>query len=777
MGKMILGASAFVGASLLSISAWGASLPPVSWPATSDLVISNGTSAPAGLSPVNGNCVIGSGGTWTAGNCNGSISNIYAVTLYGAVADERFVSDGVITAGSSSLTSASAAFTSADTGKTITVGMGAQGIVSGTYTSGATSVTGASGTICTLSSFNGSGSGATAVVPLSSANTISSSTALVFTAEGSGYSGVTTATLGNGTNRNGTATCSGTVTVSISSYYAHPVTTTMTYVNATTATLGTTATTSVTGANVAVGTDNTTAVQAAINAASSAGGGTVYFPASLLAYLINGQITIPTVTVNTYVKTRPITLLGEGGGWTNLSTTNQIPATRVDMRYSGAAKISTTGSGYLAVKRIGFEDNGYDSTPFILTTNTTLYAQDNSFTGSGPGAAMSVNDAVWTGTASVGFQGYGTQIDHNYFDKINRGLYGQYWSNAIVLSNNSWSYNCGGFAAFEFDGTVDQAQYNSYYGNLIETVHYQHTAYFLNSRGNEGASNTEWDQGQLYTSGMYLSGASQGNVCLGCSFATPYVDATGGNIPLLIYQGTSSQNYQPQVSGIQNLSTTGNVTAAGTVAATGTISSTTQIKLIDPATNNLLFGVESDVLGAMFLGNSATTSKINMQGTTANITATQATSLVFTLTGSSKNFSFGQYGDINFGTGFSLVNTAAGNLRIAGQGSNAVHTNYYGTAPTIGTGCGTGAALGQSGDANRNWTNDSVGRITLGTSPGASCSITFALTWTDGAPVCHVENETSDNHLRSTPSTTALVMTGTLTASDVLSWSCRGYGT
>lgn len=44
----------------------------VTWPASTDLVISNGTSSPAGLAPINGDCVVGSGGAWTAGACPGS---------------------------------------------------------------------------------------------------------------------------------------------------------------------------------------------------------------------------------------------------------------------------------------------------------------------------------------------------------------------------------------------------------------------------------------------------------------------------------------------------------------------------------------------------------------------------------------------------------------------------------------------------------------------------------------------------------------------------------
>ncbi len=56
----------------------------VTWPATADLLISNSSNSPSGLAPVNGDCVIGSGGAWTVGACgSGSLpggSGIVEVT-------------------------------------------------------------------------------------------------------------------------------------------------------------------------------------------------------------------------------------------------------------------------------------------------------------------------------------------------------------------------------------------------------------------------------------------------------------------------------------------------------------------------------------------------------------------------------------------------------------------------------------------------------------------------------------------------------------------------
>lgn len=51
----------------------------VTWPSSTDIVISNGTNTPNGLAPVNGDCVVGSGGAWTAGACSsGTYTNVIA---------------------------------------------------------------------------------------------------------------------------------------------------------------------------------------------------------------------------------------------------------------------------------------------------------------------------------------------------------------------------------------------------------------------------------------------------------------------------------------------------------------------------------------------------------------------------------------------------------------------------------------------------------------------------------------------------------------------------
>ncbi|MGO8868539.1 MAG: hypothetical protein ACLQME_18785 [Alphaproteobacteria bacterium] len=98
------------------------------------------------------------------------------------------------------------------------------------------------------------------------------------------------------------------------------------------------------------------------------------------------------------------------------------------------------------------------------------------------------------------------------------------------------------------------------------------------------------------------------------------------------------------------------------------------------------------------------------------------------------------------------------------------HITIGGLQPTVS--CGTGATV-QGG-------NDNLGRLRCGTSPGSTVVVTFASSsWPNSnAPVCEAADETSAATFRpSSVSTSAVTFTatGTIMASDVISWSCRSY--
>lgn len=106
-------------------------------------------------------------------------------------------------------------------------------------------------------------------------------------------------------------------------------------------------------------------------------------------------------------------------------------------------------------------------------------------------------------------------------------------------------------------------------------------------------------------------------------------------------------------------------------------------------------------------------------------------------------------------------------LRITSTG----HTEYTGNVPTVGSGagdCGTSPVIVG---------NDNVFRITVGSGVnGNQCTVTFAGgNWTN-VPICHCENESALLGVKVVPSvSTVVVSEATLSASQTLSCSCRGY--
>lgn len=89
-----------------------------------------------------------------------------------------------------------------------------------------------------------------------------------------------------------------------------------------------------------------------------------------------------------------------------------------------------------------------------------------------------------------------------------------------------------------------------------------------------------------------------------------------------------------------------------------------------------------------------------------------------------------------------------------------------GSAPAL-SACGTGAALAAG-------STDVAGRITVGTSASAACTLTFSSAWTV-APFCIYQNNTTGapaNVL--TTSTTAMAWSSVLADSTSLTYHCIG---
>lgn len=227
--------------------------------------------------------------------------------------------------------------------------------------------------------------------------------------------------------------------------------------------------------------DESTAFLALLAIVYAAGGGTIVFNAR--KYRFDSSLLIPNdgATPPTQPSMRWV---GQGALF---SGEGSAPSggTIIDLRYNSTlSKIDTRGLGYFEIAGITFTDGGAGSSvPFLQTTNTTLHIHDCAFYGNT--ANTPTQDALVLGGTATGsatgnfnspFQGYGTVIENNYFNRIQRGVYGRTYCNNVQILNNTWWTQCGatsGAAAIEFLADVTNSDTGNFIrGNLIEMDHY-----------------------------------------------------------------------------------------------------------------------------------------------------------------------------------------------------------------------------------------------------------------------------------------------------------------
>lgn len=249
--------------------------------------------------------------------------------------------------------------------------------------------------------------------------------------------------------------------------------------------------------------DSSDAVTAAIAAAYAAGGGVVEFPVGTIR--IDDQITMPNDGA-TPAKQPTIMLRGKGCHWSGRGTAI-VGGTVLDLRYDGTqGKVRTNGLGLLVVEHLTFTDEDGTDTPFLYTTNTTLHVRDCGFMGTKNGELCDQDAIICGGTTATeggngwddGFQGYGTVIQNNYFNKIRRAVYGRVFFNANVVRDNTvWSgagSNLVGGACFELDGdTTNVTSGNVFTGNLIEMTNYPYGFKVADAQRNTFAFNQFYD--------------------------------------------------------------------------------------------------------------------------------------------------------------------------------------------------------------------------------------------------------------------------------------------
>lgn len=193
-------------------------------------------------------------------------------------------------------------------------------------------------------------------------------------------------------------------------------------------------------------TDNTTAVQNAINAAYSAGGGIVYVPQG--TFVCTGQLSIPGSASAGQV---PIIIRGASPGisMSNIQTSFPTAGSVLDLRYSGSnGKIIALNTGIFGLQniRVGCSVTSGETTPIVFLTLPQPRFEDVVFFGNSTHTTTScVQDAVvfgGTGTSHVEgstsspFSGYGGFVRKCGFWSIRKHVLCQNWVNNIVIEGN-----------------------------------------------------------------------------------------------------------------------------------------------------------------------------------------------------------------------------------------------------------------------------------------------------------------------------------------------------
>ena len=286
-------------------------------------------------------------------------------------------------------------------------------------------------------------------------------------------------------------------------------------------------------------TDDTDAVQAAIDACYAAEGGIVRFRAGI--YRCDGQLLIPHDNEVPRPQTMSMRLTGAGQ---DPALIRDSGGTVLDLRYSGAdAKIVTLGQGVLTIDNLTMADDGTSSTAFLLTTQTVVKVDSVTFRGN-PTKTLTTcdQDAIILGgttdtrdnTTSSPFTGYGTVISRCAFDRIRTCVLGRVWCNSVVIRDCWVNSRCGSGeangAAFIIDhGGVGFARGNQIQNNTIEVTGYPYGIRFaLGSERNCAAFNSFWDADALTIADVRFDGTGNAAIFAGESSTLSYSEATPG---------------------------------------------------------------------------------------------------------------------------------------------------------------------------------------------------------------------------------------------------------
>ncbi|OII27565.1 hypothetical protein [Frigoribacterium sp. MCBA15_019] len=283
------------------------------------------------------------------------------------------------------------------------------------------------------------------------------------------------------------------------------------------------------------GTDQTSVLLAELTALLADGGGSLLLPEGTVR--LDGQIDLPFTLDSTGAPVQaPLTIIGTGawasGRGSSIAQT-PVGGTQLDLRYAGtgAAKVLTRGFGRLTIRGVTFTDLGVSSVPFFKTTNTTVDIQGNAFIGNPSKRNQQCDqDAIILGgsTTPTGgdfdttdngpFQGYGSIVAGNWFNRVRRVVFGQTYCNGVTVRDNTVWQACGSNltdgACIEFNsGTTANSVFgNVITGNLIEVGAYPYGIKLDQAQDNTVAANNFYDQSGTTIAYIYAaSGAAKYN--------------------------------------------------------------------------------------------------------------------------------------------------------------------------------------------------------------------------------------------------------------------------
>lgn len=213
------------------------------------------------------------------------------------------------------------------------------------------------------------------------------------------------------------------------------------------------------------------------------------------------------------------------------SSTSQVDVLAVSNGTSvtvGLPKIDTRGCGRLEIDHINLISGGTDNNKFLQTTNTTVHIHHCFIRGNAANSQTTCQQDVFflggtDGTlgdhANAPFQGYGSRIHDNHFDRIRRGVVGRTYCNSVPVENNTFSTKCGNDGAtgtatlggaVEFIGTSGTGICvgNAVVGNTIEVPYYKYAVAASYANANTFGPNGIWDAqaggGTTHVAGYYL---------------------------------------------------------------------------------------------------------------------------------------------------------------------------------------------------------------------------------------------------------------------------------